>query len=295
MQPKNTPRGIFALIVVTTMFASIGIFTRYMQTSFALFQQTYLRMACALLLGFIFFGNDLHTSKLRKVSLNDWILLLLRSFSNYIGGVILFTLAIFNTTLGNVSLIQALPFIAILGMIFFQEKATKGKVFFLLLCFIGVAILSINDIHEIFVWGKGQTLSLVSAFFFSFAYISRRWQSNTLNNKEMTQIMLFFAVIFLLAGSFFFKEGLPTHGWSPTVITALIISAFFNVAMLFLINYGFGQVQPFLASNILTLEGFFAIILGFLIYREVPMVKDVIGGLLIVIAVIGMNYMENSH
>lgn len=294
MQPKNTTKGILALIIVTTMFASIGIFSRYMQTSFHLFQQTYLRMGGALLFGFIFFGNDLHITKLRKIPLKDWLLLIIRSFSNYVGGVILFTLAVFNTSLGNVSLIQALPFIAIFGIIFFKEKSTKGKVFFLLLSFLGVVILSINNIHEIFVWGKGQTLSLISAFFFSFAYISRRWQSRTLNNKEMTQIMLFFAVIFLLLGSFFFKEGLPTNGWNPTVIIALLVSAFFNVAMLFLINYGFGHVQPFLASNILTLEGFFAIILGFLIYREIPMAKDVIGGILIVIAVIGMNYMENS-
>jgi len=294
MQLRKSTKGVLALIVLTIMFASIGIFTRYMQTSFQLFQQTYLRMGGALLLGFLFFGNDLHVKKLRKVPIRDWLLLFVRSFSNYIGGVILFTLAVFSTTLGNVSLIQTLPFVAIFGILFFREKLSKGKIFFLLLSFIGATIMSINNISDIFLWGKGQTLSLISAFFFSFGYITRRWQTKALNNKEMTQIMLFFAVIFLVIGSFFFKEGLPIHGWNLLIIGTLLISSVFNVAILFLVNYGFEHVQPLLASNLLTLEGLFALILGFLFYKEVPAIKDLVGGLCIICAVIGMNYLEGS-
>ena len=289
---KNT--GIFSLIVLTVLFASIGIFARVLQSNFAIFQQSYLRMFLALLLGFLFFFNDLHWSKLTKISKTDWIVLIARSFSYYFLGVILFTLAVFNTTLGNVSLIQALPFVAIFGILFFKEKLTLWKFIFLLLSFIGVAFISIHSFADIFIWGKGQTLSLISAVFFSFSFIARRWQSSYLNNKEMTQIMLFFAVIFLLVGSLFFKEGLPLHGWTWISIGALIISGLFNVAMLFLMNYGFANVKPLLASNLLTLEAFFAIILGFLLYKEIPNIKDILGGGLIIAAVIGMNYLEGN-
>lgn len=291
---KNTSKGILALILVSAMFASMGIFARIMQTGFALFEQTYLRMAVAFLLGFLFFNKDLHLQKLSKVPLRDWALLIIRSFSNYIAGVILFTVAVFNTTLGNVSLIQALPFVALLGVFFLNEKLSTGKILFLLLSFVGVTIMSINNMSDIFVWGKGQSLSLISAFFFSFAYVSRRWQTDYLNNKEMTQIMLFFAVIFLVIGSLFFNEGLPISGWSLPITLALITSAVFNVLVLFLINFGFEHVKPLLASNLLTLEGLFAITFGFILFKEVPMAKDLIGGILIISSVIGMNYLEEA-
>lgn len=291
---RNTSKGILALILTSAMFASMGIFARIMQTGFALFEQTYLRIGLAFLLGILFFNSSIRFKKIRSIPLKDWVLLIIRAFSNYIGGVILYTLAVFNTTLGNVSLIQALPLVALLGVLFLQEKLTKAKIFFLLLSFIGVAFISTTNISDIFVWGKGETLSFIAAFFFSFGYVSRRWQTNYLNNKEMTQIMLLIAAVFLLIGSFIFHENLPITGWSWPIVFALGISAIFNVLVLFLINYGFEHVKPFLASNILTLEAFFAIILGFLIYKEVPMMKDIVGGILIIISVVGMNYIEEA-
>lgn len=290
---KNNPKGILALIILTFLFASVGIFSRIMQSSFALFQQTYLRMFLGLLLGFLFFFNDIHWSKISKIPLKDWIIMIARALTYYVGGVILFTLAVFNTTLGNVSLLQALPFVAIFGVIFFKEKLSRWKVLFILLSLLGVTFISVNSVNEIFIWGKGQTFSLISGIFFSLSFISRKWQSDYLNNKEITQIVLFIAVIFLLIGSFIFREGLPTHGWNWLVGGALFISALYNVIMLFLINYSFQNVKPLLANNLLTLEAFFAIILGFLLYKEMPHMKDILGGVMVIAAVIGMNYLES--
>jgi len=59
-----------------------------------------------------------------------------------------------------------------------------------------------------------------------------------------------------------------------------------------LTNYGFQKIEAVLASNILTLESFFAIILGFLFYRETPLAKDLLGGIIIIISVIAMNKLE---
>ena len=73
---------------------------------------------------------------------------------------------------------------------------------------------------------------------------------------------------------------------------AIIGAGTFNVANVFLINYGFEKVDAVLASNILTLESFFAILLGFLFYGEIPLVKELIGGAIIISSVIWMNQLK---
>src|SRR5690348_3926687 len=124
---EHTKKGILAIIFLAFLFASVGIFSRVLQESFALFQQVYLRMLVGVLLGFIFFFNDIHFSKLLHIPKKDWIIMILRALSYYVIGVTLFTLAILNTTLGNVSLLQSLPIVAIFGVLFFKEKLTRWK------------------------------------------------------------------------------------------------------------------------------------------------------------------------
>ena len=61
-----------------------------------------------------------------------------------------------------------------------------------------------------------------------------------------------------------------------------------------LINYGFSNVRPVLASNILTLEGVFTLFLAIIFYREFPAIKELSGGLIIIISVILMNNLSKK-
>ena len=63
----------------------------------------------------------------------------------------------------------------------------------------------------------------------------------------------------------------------------------FNVVALFLVNYSFSNIDTALASNILTLEIVIAVGIGFFLYQEMPITKEVIGGLAIISSVIAMN------
>lgn len=63
----------------------------------------------------------------------------------------------------------------------------------------------------------------------------------------------------------------------------------FNLVNLLLTNYGFSRIKAVLASNILALESIFAILIGFLFFRELPNLKEIIGGVLILFSVIKMN------
>lgn len=293
---KFTPyqRGLIALVVLAFVYASMGLFVRYLATSFSIFQQVTLRVLAAFFLSLIFFGKSLDFSKFKKISKKEWGLLIFRSFSWYVLGVTMFSLAIVKTKYSNVSFISALPLTAVTGFILLKEKVTLQKIIFVLLAFAGVLLISVEDYSNLMSWGQGEILALVSCVFFSFAYIARRYHTDLLSNREITVITFFISFCMLAMTSLVVDRGLPTENWSLMMLGAVIVAGFFNVGNIYLTNYGFQHVESVLASNILMLEALFAVILGFIFFKEVPAWKEILGGVLIVAGVIGMNFEENN-
>lgn len=285
-------KGILSLVLLALVFASMGLFARYLATGFLLFQQVYLRMLAALVVGVIVFRKQIDFSKFKKVTIKDWGIIILRAVCYSLFGIILFTQAIIITKYANVSFIGTLPMTAVLGFILIGEKFTWKKAFYILLAFIGVFLVAVKDYSHLLDWGKGEILTLVSTVFFSLSYVARKWQSNLLNNKELTIINFFVAFLAVFLVSILKGDGLPVAGWDWGLLLAVIGAGAFNTMNVFLTNYGFQKVEAVLASNILTLESFFAVILGFIFYREAPLLKNLLGGVVITIAVIAMNKLE---
>lgn len=153
MKLSENQKGIFALIALTVLFASMGIFARYMQTSFTILQQVYLRVGAAFIIGLVVFKNKLDFKKISKVTKKDWIILTVRSLSMYVFGVVLFTYGIINAKYSNVSFISALPLTAVFGFFLLKEKMTFWKIFYVLTAFIGVIFISVADFSNIFSFG----------------------------------------------------------------------------------------------------------------------------------------------
>lgn len=292
MNLSNKQKGILALIGLAFTYASFGFFTRYLSVRFGFFQQLYLRIFLGFVLGLLIFSKKIDFAKLKKISFFEWLLLIFRSLSYYLLGAAMFNKAILLTKISTVSFVSSLPMTAVLGFLILKEKISFKKLFYLVLSFIGVVIISVKNISSIFVWGQGETLALLSSFFVSLSIVSRKYQTKLLNNLEITQIMLFIAFLLLFATSLLSKEGWPTNNWSWTILLVISIAGLLNIMMVFFTNYGFEHVKTSIASNILTLEMFFAVIIGFVIYREVPSIKDFIGGALILFSVIHMNRLE---
>jgi len=289
---SDQEKGVLSLVLLALVFASMGLFARYLATGFLLFQQVYLRMLGALIVGIIVFRKQIDFSKFKKVTLRDWAIIILRAVCYSLFGIILFTQAILITKYANVSFIGALPMVAVLGFILIGEKFTWKKAFLILLAFVGVFLVSVKDYSHLLNWGRGEVLTLISTVFFSLSYVARKWQSNLLNNKELTVINFFVAFLAVFLVSLFKGDGLPIAGWDWGLLLAVIGAGAFNTMNVFLTNYGFQKVEAVLASNILTLESFFAVILGFIFYKEAPLLKDLLGGAVITIAVIAMNKLE---
>jgi len=289
---SNKQKGILALIGLAAIYASMGLYIRYLSVSFLFFQQIYLRLFSAIVIGFIIFNRSLNLSKIKKINRKEWLLLIFRSFTYYLLGLALFTKSILISKISTVSFISSLPMTAIIGSIIYKEKITIEKVFYLLISFIGVIIISVSDFSSILNWRLGELLAFISVIFTSLSIVLRKKHSKLLNNNEMSQLMIVIAFIMLLITSLFINEGPPVLGWNVFMIMILIIAGASNIILLFLTNYGFEKVKTITASNILTMEMFFAIIFGFIFFREIPSFKEIIGGILILLSVIQMNKLE---
>jgi len=293
MKLSDKQKGVLALVGLASGYAFMGVFTRYLALNLSLFQQVYFRLISAVMIGYIIFYKKINLKKFKKISVKEWALLTFRAFTYYLLGTILFNKAILITKISTVSFISSIPMTAILGFIILKEKITSKKILYILLSFIGVVIISVKDPSSILIWGNGEIIAFISAFFCSISIVFRRFQSKILSNIEMTQIIIFLAFIMVLIGSFLAGEGIPTKlSFTPGVILAIFLGGLFNVLIINFTNYGFEKIKTSIASNILTLEMFFAVIFGFLFYKEIPSTKELIGALLILLSVIQMNKLE---
>ncbi len=291
---SENKKGVVALVVLAFVFATMGIFARYLATSFELFEQTYLRIGLAFLLACVVFSRDISWSKYKNLSKNDLGVLIFRSITLYLG-VTLFTEALLNTKYGNASFIAALPLLPIMGYFLLGERLKTKTVLYVCIGFVGVLLISLVNFST-FKIGYGEVMALLSMLAFDFSYIARKWHSDYLNNKESTTFMFFAGAIFLFITSLVLGEPTPTlDQFTPFILLALFAGAIFNVANLFLTNYGFQRLKVIVAANILTLETIFALLYSVFLFKEAPLLRELIGGALVLISVYLVNRSETTE
>ncbi len=291
----NRTKGIIALFLLSVIWASFGLPIRYLSNHFALIQQIYLRILPAAVFGTIIFYKDLNIKKFFTMPKKQWLVLIFRCVVLYGFAVIPYTMAYTLTTYSDVSFLGSIPTTAVLGFILLRERITKQKLLWVLVSVAGILLITIKNYHQLFSWSRGDELALFADLFFSLSYIGRKWQSSYLNNKEISVFMLYFGTVFLFLVSLTLKEGIPSVN-SFNIITSLVIlgAGILNVGSLFFVNYGFEYVEAALASNIVSLESFFAVIYGFVLFKEIPTFQSLIGGLLIIGSVVFLNKEEEK-
>jgi drug/metabolite transporter (DMT)-like permease len=291
---KEENKGILSLVLLAWIFATMGVFARYLSTDFELFEQTYLRIGLAFLLGCILFVHKIDVRKICAASKKDLLILAFRAVTLYLG-VVLFTEAILSTAYGNASFVASLPLMPLLGYILLRETLKMRTLLYILLSFIGVALIAITDFSTMKI-GYGEVVALLSLVSFDLSYIARRWHSDYLNNYESAVVIFGIGALFLFLTSMILGENLPTvDQFSLSIVAVLLIAAIFNVANLLLTNYGFAHVKVAVATNILTLEVVFALAYGIFLFKEIPVLREVLGGALILYSVYMVNRLESSN
>lgn len=290
---KHT-KGVLALVFLSFGFGLIAITVRYLSGHYTLFQQLYISIGAGFILSFFVFPRSLSFERIKKIPSRDWFIMVFRVVVGYLIAASLYRESLTLTKISNVTFIQSVPFVALFGWFIFKEKFTFKKLLYVVLAYIGVIIISMHDTSFSFTLGKGELFSFISSVMFSISYIARKWMTNYLNDKEITQILLFLATILFILLSVVTRETAPIFEWQWLLVLAIFLTGALNVCNIYLVNYGFANVRPVLASNILTLESFFALFLALIFYREIPSLREFIGGIIIVVAVIQMNRVEEQ-
>lgn len=293
----ETPRqkGILALFILVLGFGLIAISARYMSFYFSLFQQLYLSSGVAFIISLFIFPRTLTWRRIKRIPRRDQVIMLLRIIFGSLLASSLYRESLVLTKISNVTFIQSIPFNAIFGFLLLKEKFNLKKLGLLIVAFIGVLLISVQDYASVWHFGRGEVFSLISSAVFALSFLSRKWQSDQLSNKEITQILLFFTTVVLVIASLVTGEGLPDLNWDIMLYFSILTTGILSVTNLLLINYGFRHVRAVLASNILTLEGVFATLLAILFYREFPSAKELAGGLIILLSIFKMNRLDSKE
>ncbi len=194
MHLSKDNKGVAALILLAFGFGMIAVVVRYLSYEFTLFQQLYLTVGTAFIFSLIIFPKSLSFKRLRSIPSKDWKIMIFRVVIGYLIGASLYRQALTITKISNVTFIQSIPFAGLFGWMLFKEKFTYKKFLLLTIAYMGVLLIAIKDYSSIFSFGSGELFSFissglcafVSSALFSLSFVSRKWMTNFLNDKEIT-------------------------------------------------------------------------------------------------------------
>lgn len=290
MTEKN--KGVLALTALAFVWAIQGLLPRYLSTSLQLFQQVYLRFALGAVFTAIIFYRQINFAKIFSVGWRDWWPLIGRAASYYLLGVTLFTQSVLLTKLSNVSFINALPLTALIGWLVFKEKVNLKKFGLVILAFIGAALIMVKNLSSLSGFGWGELLAFISLIFVSLGMLIRKWEREVFNTYESSFLVILLAAILVFIAALFKGETLLITTWNSGMMLVLFFAGLFNAAIVILVTYGFSRIEGVLAGNLLQLEVPLTVFLAYLFYHETPILKDAIGGTLIILSAYLMNRLE---
>lgn len=270
-------RGASALFASAFIYSTFGILIRQMALMFGDSAQTAFRFGVAFIILLVFY-------RIRKQSLTlSKSAMVKASLLGIIFGcvVLLFTVSVNNTKIANsVFLLYAGSIISslVIGTVWLKERLTPIKILAILVAFVGLYMYS----NAILILSLGIVTGLISGVLDGAANALRKTlrgqNRNAVLSYQFAFSALFAALVLLFSGEAAVKEILPVS------LLAGILFALLQIGLGNLLLYGFQHFDVNAGTVILASELFFASILGFLLFQEVPATKEFMGGGLIFLA-----------
>jgi drug/metabolite transporter (DMT)-like permease len=283
--------AIWALVGAAFLNALMGVWSRLLTPNFELFQQVGLRALTGGCLGAVLYFSRQGIKPIFKIGKRDFVLVYARSILMLIG-ILLFTYSINNGNFSNVNMIYALPTTALFGFIFLKERVTLTKIMLIVVSFIGALLVSTKSLGSFGNFSLAEFAAIISTFFYSLGYISRKWISKSVSSKQIATLGSALTGITALVLSFL--VGNDSSNFASVFTSASIIILFAGFTYVFInyfTNYGFEHLDAVTANNLLSLNFIFGIFIGIIAYNEIPTLLGLFGGLLIVISAIIINYL----
>ncbi len=289
---KNTHfSGLVSLLSAGFLFGTFGIWIRFLNSDMNSYQQVVFRniigvlVACLIL---YFRKIKIHFSGVSK----KYLFLFGLSFPI---GAVLFTIALLKTSLmlGVFSFyLGEFVFSLLIGMLVFHEKLTTQKLASLLLALLGFwFFIQPNGIRQINI---GMIFGIFGGLFDTIANGFRKHLAGKLDRVVLTLVPLLGGVIVASTLMIVFNGGLSI----PTIsVTNWVVGLLFGIS-LFLIQwltfYGFQHFDLNLGTIAISSEMIFASLFGWMLFAETPRSYDLIGGGMIVLAIVVGNWPKEN-
>lgn len=274
-------RGIGALVLTAILFGSVGVFSRFIGFDIPVFYQQFVRYFLSfLILAVLVIRRRAWT----RVQAKDWGWIVLRGlsgFAGFVGVYIAFLYLDFGT---NYFVTSASTTITgyLLGMILFGEKITKVILISLLIALGGLYLVYSANLELAKLPYLG--LSFLSGIGGAVWNVVSKKIPSTYSNLQIVFLDIVIDAIAALVISLLIAERWVVPALDTSWFALVGLTLVFGSANL-LVVYGFRRVEANLGSLILLLDIVASLIFAALIFKEIPSVLTLAGGLLIVIAI----------
>ncbi len=275
-------KGGLALFTAATLYGFFGIFSRLISFRLPFFYQAWIRNVFSVVVVgilFIFFEKG---KNIARRDIKWFVFRSLCGFVAFVGIYVAFTRLSIGTTY-FMSYAASTVSGYLLGALLFGERLTRKNIAALALSIVGLLLVYSVSLHA-----QDIPYTLLAIFA---GMVTPGWSvfskkiSGTYSNIQINLIDSIFAIVLPLLVSLVLREKWVAIAWSPLWLTTFLFGLMF-LANGFLIVYGFRHVDAQAGTLILLFEVVAGIVLGYIFFRETIPAQSVLGGLLILYAIV---------
>jgi drug/metabolite transporter (DMT)-like permease len=272
---KTTTTGIEALFVAAFFYAGTNVLVRYMSGMWGNQAQVFARFVVAWLI--LLAVSRLRKAKTGKVLHGKFGLVIALSVLQALA-ILFYTIAVQKTTIANmlfVSYATTMIVQFILGTMILKEKVNVIKLTAIMFSLVGLALYS----HALLHGNIGVFFSVLAGATGAFANLINKKLAGV-DRWAVLQLQYGLGAIIL-----FGITAALGNGFIRTMsIQGILITIAFAVTILiasYLLLYGYQHIDVNIGTVISSTELVFGVILGFILFHEIPDTNEIISGLLI--------------
>lgn len=265
-------RGIFFILLSALGFAGVSLFVK-LSGDIGAAQKAFFRNIVAAFIAFLMMKKNGASFEFEKSKLAA---LILRS-SLGTAGILLSFYSVDHLLLGDANILQKIsPFIVIVLSVFvFKEKISRVQVFYLMLGFIGIALVIKPSGSELV--SLGALAGIAGAFCAGAAYTCVRYLAKMeVNGSFIVFFFSAFSVVVLLPYVLLHYQPMSLYQWAMVAGIGLC-----SALGQFGITYGYAAAAAKSISVFEYSQVIFAALFGFAFFSEIPDILSLIGYVII--------------
>ena len=284
--------GWFWAVGACLFSSSIWVFTRALIPFMPVTAQLFWRLFAASFLILLIFRKKIRLENILNISFKDFVLIFLRAFGLYALGTTLAATAIQEAKYGTVVLFLSLPVGSVLATVLLKEYLGPRAWLAIGLSTLGIVLAVLDRYAVSIVGGRGELLALIASVVMALALITRRWQSNALNEFELTFGVLSLASLQFLTATMIF--GIPLgFEFSFDVIGLLVLSGIWTAAFLYCVTAALMRMKIYEANLVFGFQPLLGALIGFVLYNEEVSVFSALAALMLLMSIIVLNRRSN--